>query len=196
MNGQKQKRIKRKPGGSLSAAPAVAGLKLVDYTEVDNPTFNENRLDDPNNPPHVTVKRAIRDDPLGSMRAHGNIDELQFMAGRHWQELYERASISRLGAMDTTKDIVDGGKPPEFASDGQHRAMALIVKARAALGTFGTQLVVLVLADGLRIDQAAAAMSGTRGMNARAIGFMFKTALDALVIEFGYSTAAPMKRAA
>lgn len=185
----------------MNKLPVPSSLRALAETNQNGPMLVEivNPHFDPNNfaePERIIVKRATRDDPLGSMRAHGTIDELQFLAGREWQMLYERASISSVRAMDPSKDIVDGGAPPSFGSDGQRIAMNRIVKTSAALGTFGTQLVILVLADGLRIDQAAAVLSTTRGQNERAIGVMFRMALDALVIEFGYSTAAPMKRAA
>lgn len=189
------KRQMGKPDGSLKAAPSAcqappAASRSADFAsaDVNNPSFNPDKTEGVGNQPRVVVRLALRDDPLGSLRAHGAIDGVEYLAGRYWQELQERASVSRMKAIDPSRDMVDGGRAFNFGSDGQRMAMNKLAKANMRLGEAAASLVQHVLGAGMTIEQAAAALGSTGQWAIRGWRFVFRMALETLAVEFGLAS--------
>ncbi len=87
---------------------------------------------DPEDDARIRVTRNVRGDPLGALWARRQIDEHQFIAGRHWQHLLEEAGTAGVRALDTTKERVDGGALSfEGLTDRQRRAARELRRAVA-----------------------------------------------------------------
>src|ERR1700752_1055463 len=91
--------------------------------------------DDPYEPgSKLTVLRSLRDDPLAAMHNAKQIDQAQFIAGRHWQRAFELTSVGGVRAVDLTRERVDGGGIPQpTLSDTQLRAFGDLKRAMSAL---------------------------------------------------------------
>lgn len=137
----------------------------------------------------IVVLRSTRNDPLADMKSKGQIDQCDYIAGRHWQAAWENAEIGGVRAIDPGKEAVDGGRLPEVLTDQQRRAVQDLKVAKAALGPEGARLVEDVLAKGLSISQAAFQRGRTSERERLYIGARFRECLTTLAIRFGYSNA-------
>ena len=59
---------------------------------------------------HIRAVVSLRDDPLGALWARHEIDHAKYVAGRHWQKLYEASQIGDLRGIDLTRERVDAGR--------------------------------------------------------------------------------------
>lgn len=136
----------------------------------------------------ITVLRSLRDDPLAAMHGAKQIDQAQFIAGRHWQRAFELTSVGGVRAVDLTRERVDGGGIPQpTLSDAQMRAFADLKRAMSALGLEGESLIKDFLGRGLTLRDVAA-RRGVTGERARGyIGWRLRECLDTLAVEFGYA---------
>jgi hypothetical protein len=97
----------------------------------------------------IQVVRSVRHDPLADMLSRGVIDQALYLAGRKWQNLHERSTIGSIGAIDPTKEAVDGGKMREPLSDSQINAFKELQAAKIMLGAGGARLMMNLLEDQL-----------------------------------------------
>ena len=74
----------------------------VATVEVDNPLALE-----PGE--KIVALRSIRNDPLGRLHSHRQIDEAQYQGGRAFQADWEKAERGPR-AVDPTREYVDGGR--------------------------------------------------------------------------------------
>ena len=155
---------------------------LVAPVEVDDP-YEEGAK--------IMVLRSTRHDPLAEMQSKGQIDQCDYVAGRHWQAAWENAEIGGVRALDPTREAVDGGRLPELLTDTQRRAVQDLKAAREALGREGHQLICDVLGRGMSVTQAAC----NRGLSSEAdrkyAGKRFRECLSTLAIRFGYANREP-----
>jgi hypothetical protein len=115
-------------------------------------------VDDPFDPGSViTVLRSLRDDPLARLLARKQIGDIQFKAGRLWQNDYEAAEIGSARGIDPAKDQVDGGRFAELNTDRRLAASARLNKDKRAIGQLGEIIITDVLGRGLMIRQAVEA---------------------------------------
>jgi hypothetical protein len=123
------------------------------------------------------------------MKSKGQIDQCDYVAGRHWQAAYENAEIGGVRAIDPGKEAVDGGRLPEILTDQQRRAVVDLKNARSALGTEGNNLIHAALAHSLSMKQIA--INRRMGVYSEAehkyVGRRFRECLRTLAIRFGYS---------
>ena len=136
----------------------------------------------------LTVLRSLRDDPLAAMHNAKQIDQAQFIAGRHWQRAFELIEAGGVGALDPTRERVDaGGIAQATISDAQIRAFDDLTKAMTALGLEGESLIRDFLGRGWTLRDIAA----RRGMHSERergyLGFRLRECLDTLAVEFGYA---------
>lgn len=146
-------------------------------------------------PDRIIVMRNLRGDPLAWLDAHGGIDEAQYLAGRCWRALYERAEIGSVQALDTSKEPVDGGGiRGEMITDGQRRAIKQLRLAEEAViasvkgdrlrGVERAKIVRDILGVGMFPKHAAAARGIYDEYGIRQISNEFKRGLDALATSF------------
>lgn len=134
----------------------------------------------------IVVFRNLRNDPLAAMHDAGQVDQAQFVAGRHWQKCYEISELGGARAIDPTREAVDGGRMPEPLSDARCRAIGNLAEARQALGLEGGALIHNVLGQHMTLAQCADARGMASDREKNYLGRRFRECLDTLAIVFGY----------
>ena len=135
----------------------------------------------------IVTLRSIRNDPLGRLHAHRNIDEVQYQGGRAFQNDWERAERGPQ-AVDPSREYVDGARMREPITEGQRKAVLRLNRAERELGADGSALVHEVLVLGLSMEQIAQ-RRGARGQ--RWIDYLskrFRECLDRLALIYGFAT--------
>jgi hypothetical protein len=132
----------------------------------------------------IAVTRAIRDDPLAGMLARKQINNAMYAAGRKWQQYHENSQIGGVGAIDPTKEAVDGGRMPDVLPTWQMEATNKLKAADAELG-FNKGLVRAILGEPLSIQQYAMRLGLTTEREFKQIGWLFRQCLDALANLWG-----------
>jgi len=117
----------------------------VATVEVDNPLALE-----PGE--KIVALRSIRNDPLGCLHSHRQIDEAQYQGGRAFQDDWEKAERGPR-AVDPTREYVDGGQMREPITEGQRKAVLRLNRAERELGADGSALVHDVLIHGMTMEQ-------------------------------------------
>jgi hypothetical protein len=136
----------------------------------------------------IVVLRSTRGDPLADMHGKGQIDQCDYVAGRHWQAAWENAEIGGVQALDPTREAVDGGAFCEPLTDIQRRAAQDLKAAREALGVEGNALICDVLGHGLSLAEAARNRAMTSETDRKYIGRRFRECLATLAVRFGYAS--------
>jgi len=135
----------------------------------------------------IVTLRSIRNDPLGRLHSHRQIDEAQYQGGRAFQSDWERAERGPR-AVDPTRDYVDGGQMREPITEGQRKAVLRLNRAERELGADGSVLVHEVLILGMTMEQIGQ-RRGVRGQ--RWIDYFarrFRECLDRLAMIYGFAT--------
>ena len=88
----------------------------------------------------IVTLRSIRNDPLGRLHTHRQIDEAQYQGGRAFQSDWEKAERGPQ-AVDPTREYVDGGQRREPITEGQRKAVLRLNRAERELGADGSALV-------------------------------------------------------
>src|SRR5216683_6757932 len=117
----------------------------VATVEVDNPLALE-----PGD--KIVVLRSIRNDPLGRLHSHRQIDEPQYQGGRAFQNDWEKAERGPR-AVDPTREYVDGGQMREPITEGQRKAVLRLNRTERELGADGAALVHEILVLGMTMEQ-------------------------------------------
>ncbi len=131
----------------------------------------------------ITVVRNLRGDTLAYLRDRKQIEEHQYIAGRHWQRIYE-ASTGTVPAMDTTKEPVDGGAAvSDGLTDKRRVATKALLAADLVLKPERAYIMRHIAGTGITLAQAAS----NRGISAKTMGIKFRECLDLLAVEFGYA---------
>ena len=135
----------------------------------------------------IIALRSIRNDPLGRLHSHKQIDEAQYRAGRAFQGDWERAERGPQ-AVDTTREYVDGLQTREPVTEGQRRAVLRLNRIERELGADGSALVHDVLVKGMTMEQ----VGQRRGLkSARWNDYFsrrFRECLDRLALAYGFAT--------
>lgn len=100
----------------------------------------------------IVALRSIRNDPLGRLQSHRQIDDAQYQAGRAFQNDWERAERGPQ-AVDPSRDYVDGAQGREPITEGQRQATLRLNRAERELGADGAAIVHDVLVQGLTMQQ-------------------------------------------
>src|SRR5437588_11110916 len=100
----------------------------------------------------IVALRSIRNDPLGRLHSHRQIDEAQYQGGRAFQNDWEKAERGPQ-AVDPTREYVDGGRSREPITERQRKAVLRLNRAERELGADGSALVHDVLVRGLTMQQ-------------------------------------------
>lgn len=100
-----------------------------DFIDVENPYDREQTI-------RVSIEMR---DPLTWMHSRGIIDEPRRIAGEEWRRRRQQSQFG-LGAIDTTKQSVDGGKIYEPISDNQLDAARYMRECRWELEALGLRI--------------------------------------------------------
>jgi hypothetical protein len=135
----------------------------------------------------IVTLRSLRNDPLGKLHSHRQIDEAQFQGGRAFQDDWEKAERGPQ-AVDPTREFVDGGRAREPITERQRKAVLRLNRAERELGADGSTLVHEILILGLTMEQ----VGQRRGLpSQRWIDYFarrFKECLDRLALIYGFAT--------
>lgn len=152
----------------------------VATVEVDNPLAL-----DPGE--KIVALRSLRNDPLGRLHTHHQIDEAQYQGGRAFQSDWEKAERGPR-AVDPSRDYVDGGQIREPITEGQRKAVLRLNRAERELGADGSALVHDVLVRGMTMDQ----IGQRRGLVTQRwrdyFSRRFCECLDRLALIYGFAT--------
>ena len=139
----------------------------------------------------IVVLRSIRNDPLGRLHSHRQIDESQYRGGRAFQSDWEKAERGPR-AVDTTREYVDGGERREPITDSQRKAVLRLNRIERELGADGSSLVHDVLVLGMTMEQ----VRQRRGLLTQRWSDYFsrrlRECLDRLALIYGFATAHPV----
>jgi len=139
----------------------------------------------------IVALRSIRNDPLGRLHSHRQIDEAQYQAGRAFQDDWEKAERGPR-AVDPTREYVDGGQMREPITEGQRKAVLRLNRAERELGADGSALVHEVLILGVTMEQFGL----RRGLRTQRWKDYFsrrlRECLDRLAQIYGFATAHPV----
>ena len=135
----------------------------------------------------IVTLRSIRNDPLGRLHSHRQIDEAQYQGGRAFQSDWEKAERGPR-AVDPTREYVDGGQGCEPITEGQRKAVLRLNRVERELGADGSALVHEVLVRGLTMDQ----VGQRRGLRTKRWHDYFarrlRECLDRLALIYGFAT--------
>jgi Domain of unknown function (DUF6456) len=152
----------------------------VASVEVDNPLALE-----PGE--KIVVLRSIRNDPLGRLHSHRQIDEAQYQGGRAFQNDWERAERGPR-AVDPSREHVDGIQAREPITEGQRQAVLRLNRAERELGLDGSAIIHDVLVHGLTMEQ----VGEKRGLRTQRWSDYFarrlKECLDRLALIYGFAS--------
>jgi hypothetical protein len=154
--------------------------------EVDNPLAL-----DPGE--KIVALRSIRNDPLGRLHSHRQIDEAQYRGGRAFQNDWERAERGPQ-AVDPTREYVDGARGREPVTEGQRQAVLRLNRIERELGTDGAALVHDVLVLGLTMEQVGQRRSVHSQRWSDYFARRFRECLDRLALVYGFATEGPSHR--
>ncbi|MGA2058397.1 MAG: hypothetical protein ABSG88_24220 [Bradyrhizobium sp.] len=141
----------------------------------------------------IVALRSIRNDPLGRLHSHHQIDEAQYRGGRAFQDDWEKAERGPR-AVDPTREYVDGGRACEPITERQRRAVLRLNRIERELGTDGIVLVHEVLVLGLTMEQIGE-RRGLRGQRWKDyFARRFQECLDRLALIYGFATAAAARK--
>src|SRR5438309_55417 len=138
----------------------------------------------------IVTLRSIRNDPLGRLHSHRQIDEAQYQGGRAFQDDWEKAERGPR-AVDPTREYVDGGQAREPITESQRKAVLRLNRAERELGDVGAALVHEVLILGVTMEQFGL----RRGLRTQRWKDYFsrrlRECLDRLAQIYGFATAHP-----
>ena len=136
----------------------------------------------------IVTLRSIRNDPLGKLHSHRQIDEAQFQGGRAFQDDWEKAERGPQ-AVDPTREYVDGGQRREPITERQRKAVLRLNRVTRELGADGSALVHDVLISGMTMEQ----IGQRRGLPGQRwkdyFARRFRECLDRLALIYGFATA-------
>jgi hypothetical protein len=134
----------------------------------------------------IVALRSVRNDPLGWLHSHRQIDEAQYQAGRAFQNDWERAERGPK-AVDPTREYVDGLQAREPITEGQRKAVLRLNTCERELGADGSALVHDVLVKGMTMEQ----VGQRRGLRTQRwkdyFARRFKECLDRLALIYGFA---------
>jgi hypothetical protein len=135
----------------------------------------------------IVTLRSLRNDPLGKLHSHRQIDEAQYRGGRSFQDDWEKAERGPQ-AVDPSREYVDGGRPREPITERQRRAVLRLNRAERELGADGSALVHEVLILGMTMEQ----VGQRRGLRTQRWKDYFARrlleCLDRLALIYGFAT--------
>ncbi|CCE04053.1 DUF6456 domain-containing protein [Bradyrhizobium sp. STM 3809] len=135
----------------------------------------------------IVALRSVRNDPLGRLHAHKQLDDAQYRAGRAFQNDWERAERGPQ-AIDPSREHVDGARGREPVTEGQRQAVLRLNRAERELGADGAAITLDVLVHGLTMEQ----VGHKRGLASQRwndyFARRFKECLDRLAVVYGFAT--------
>ena len=141
----------------------------------------------------IVTLRSIRNDPLGRMHSHRQLDEAQYQGGRAFQSDWEKAERGPQ-AVDPTREYVDGTRSREPITEGQRKAVLRLNRIERELGADGSALVHDILVQGFTMAQVGQRRGLPTQRSKDYFARRFRECLDRLALIYGFATAPVAKR--
>jgi hypothetical protein len=135
----------------------------------------------------IVALRSIRNDPLGRLHSHHQIDEAQYRGGRAFQHDWERA-VRGPQAVDPTREYIDGVQTREPITERQRQAVLRLNRIERELGADGSALVHDVLVHGMTMEQIGQRRGLTTQRWKDYFSRRFQECLDRLALIYGFAT--------
>jgi hypothetical protein len=135
----------------------------------------------------IVALRSIRNDPLGRLHSHRQIDEAQYQGGRAFQNDWEKAERGPQ-AVDPSREYIDGVRTREPVTEAQRRAVLRLNRAERELGADGSALVHDVLIQGMTMEQVGQRRDLRSQRWNDYFSRRFKECLDRLALIYGFAT--------
>ena len=144
--------------------------------------------------PRIAVITALKEDPLGRMHARRQIDRVQFLGGRGYQELYDATQRGHLPSVDLSRTKVDFGRPTDPLTDKYQRASRRLRSVDGTVlqrhGETGLALVRAVLCERRPVEQTARSYGAASAHETRSVAWLFRQVLNVIARALGFATAA------
>lgn len=137
----------------------------------------------------INVAINPRESAVGAMYARKLLDEAQALSATRFRQLWETLGGKGAGAIDYTKEPVDGGKIAEPIDLRQMQAGIELKRCREKLGERGYKLVSQVCGEGYQISELVDGKRAQLSLMDALRGF-----LDDLCVMWRYSTDAQQKQ--
>lgn len=124
--------------------------------EVDNPYFAPDHAESRSNPKLIAAFVNIRESAVETMFARGYLDKAQKRTADRFRAIYEAMGGAGAGAMDYTRDVVDGGVSVDPISVRQMEAGRELKQCRVLLGERPYELVRKVCGEGHALTEVSA----------------------------------------
>lgn len=138
------------------ARKALPTKQVVKVYKVDNPDFSRDHAEAyAGNYRKIDALVNVQESAIGVLTARGYLHPAQVRAADRFRQLWEMAGGAGAGAMDYTREPVDGGGKAEAISDTLVSAGLELEQCRKELGTRGYRLVASVAGEGRSIEEIA-----------------------------------------
>lgn len=167
--------------GTMRAKPKKPKITLAGYG--GRYEEGERIIDDPLEAGvRMTAKVNVRECAIAHMASRGRLNPSQEAAGERFRKLWEMAAIGRSRAIDPGKEAVDGGTLGDPMTDDMVKAARELDRALKSVGMIASSILISVVGEGKRIEDAAADWSRQGGIlvGRRAEGYITGTMVDAL----------------
>jgi len=170
---------------------ATGDMELVERDVADphfNPAYSRKKK-----PETVTVQVNIRESSIAQMHARGQIDDAQQVAADRFRSVFERAGLSGVQGMDTTRERVDGGQRHAGYTDTRLDAARELSLLARELGKIGYPVCILVCGERLSVRDTARRMLGQppKKRELEYYGRLLRDHLDLLCFHWGYKKKGP-----
>lgn len=144
---------KRKAATMQTAIEQRPHLELH-VTTVDNPLFSKSHVEDK----HGNIRRIsavinIRESGIATLAAKGKLDAAQVCAADKVRQLWETMGGAGAGAIDYSREHVDGGPSREPITQRQVSAGKEVARIRNLVGKHGFELVIMIAGRGLSLHE-------------------------------------------
>lgn len=168
--------------------------KAVPYTDrVDNPDFSRDHKEEyAANFMKVKATLNANESAISVLAVRKLLHPAQVQAADRFRRLWEKAGGAGAGAMDYTREPVDGGGARDAVSLSSLSAVLELDKCRELLGVRGYRLVASVAGEGRSIEEVA----GPRQRDKYSLTDALRGFLEDLAVMWGYSKYAQPDRVA
>lgn len=129
----------------------------IGSSSVHNPNWSRDHHGDRTNPRYIDVKMNIRESAITTLAAKGAIDAAQAAAADRFRAIWEQMGGAGAGALDYSKEVVDGGGVSEPITIRQLEAGRALKEARgvlkAAHGEYAYRLVTYIAGEGRSVHE-------------------------------------------
>ena len=120
---------------------------ILRKTVVANPYFARDHAESRDNPLTVVAAINIRESGIATLASRGHLNAAQVAAADRVRQLWEKLGGAGAGAIDYTREHVDGGRTKDPISATQMNAGRELARCRQLLGVRVYRLVVAVCGE-------------------------------------------------